>query len=377
MNFYMINKIFVILFLFVSITGCKNNTGKHKNFFPGIRATAFGKIGDSIITQYTITNVNGMQVSLINYGATITSIIVPDKEGEMGDVVLGFDSLSGYMQKDNPYFGSTIGRYANRIKGGTFIVDGKRYTLPVNDHGNTLHGGLKGLDKVAWTATRIPGDSGIRFTYTSADGDQGFPGELWMAVNFTVTSQNVLQIEYTASTTSTTPVNATNHAYFNLSAGKDSTILQQEVTIFANKYTEVDSFLIPTGKQLNVAATPMDFTKSVPIGKRISNVSGGYDHNWVLNKAMDSLEKIAEVFDPSSRRVMEVLTTEPGLQFYTGNFLDGSIKGKQGRKYPKHAAFCMEAQHFPNSPNQPEFPSTWLHPGEMYHQITQYKFSIR
>lgn len=370
-------KNFVIILLLLSVAGCKSNINKHTTFFPGIRSTPFGKIGDSIITQYTITNKNGMQVSVINYGATITSIIVPDKDGEMGDVVLGFDSLSGYLQKNNPYFGSTIGRFANRIKGGRFTSEGKTYTLPVNDHGNTLHGGLKGLDKVVWTATRIPGDSGIRFTYTSADGDQGFPGELWMAVNFTVTAHNVLQIEYTASTTSTTPVNATNHTYFNLSAGKDSTILQHEVTMLAKKFTEVDSVLIPTGKHLNVAATPMDFTKSTPIGKRIAAVSGGYDHNWVLDKYKDTLEKVAEVFDPLSKRVMEVLTTEPGLQFYTGNFLDGSLSGKKGIRYPKHAAFCMEAQHFPNSPNQPDFPSTWLRPGEIYHQITQYKFSIR
>ena len=368
----------LLLFLsLITIMACQQKKQTSHSFYPGFRSTPFGKIGDSIITQYTITNENGMQVSIMNYGATITSIVVPDKEGAMGDVVLGFDSLSGYLQKNNPYFGSTIGRYANRIKGGSFVADGKTYHLPINDHGNTLHGGLKGLDKVVWTATRIPGDSGIRFTYTSADGDQGFPGELWIAVNFTVTTQNVLQIEYTASTTASTPVNLTNHTYFNLSAGKDSTILQQEVSILASKYTEVDSMLIPTGKHLNVATTPMDFSTPIAIGKRIAEVPGGYDHNWVLDKPMGSLEKIAEVYDPLSKRVMEVLTTEPGLQFYTGNFLDGSLTGKQGRKYPKHAAFCMEAQHFPNSPNQPEFPSTWLHPGEMYHQITQYKFSVR
>lgn len=370
-------QILLFFLLFITVIACEQKKQINNTFHPGIRSTTFGKIGDSIITQYTITNVNGMQVSIINYGATITSIVVPDKAGEMGDVVLGFDSLSGYLQKNNPYFGSTIGRYANRIKGGTFTVDGKTFSLPINDHGNTLHGGLKGLDKVVWTATRIPGDSGIRFTYTSPDGDQGFPGELWMAVNFTVSAQNVLQIEYTASTTATTPVNATNHTYFNLSAGNDSTILQHEVTILASKFTEVDSILIPTGKQLKVAATPMDFTTSIPIGKRIGEVPGGYDHNWVLDKPLGSLEQIAEVYDPLSKRVMKVFTTEPGLQLYTGNFLDGSLTGKQGRTYPKHAAFCMEAQHFPNSPNQHDFPSTWLQPGEMYHQITQYAFSVR
>ena len=355
------------------------NPGK-KNTFPlqsGIRENPFGKIGDTAIMRYTITNDNGMQVSIINYGATITSIIVPNKKGELGDVVLGFDSLFGYLQSTNHYFGSTIGRYGNRIAEGQFLLAGTNYSLSVNDHGNTLHGGVKGLDKVIWNATRIPGDSGMRFTYVSAAGDQGFPGELTISVHFTLTNKNTLQIEYVANTTQPTPVNLTNHTYFNLSAGASPTILDHTVTILANQYTAVDSLLIPTGALPSVSGTPMDFTQPKKIGAEIAAVKGGYDHNWVLNKAADSLEKVAEVFEATSGRVMEVFTTEPGLQFYTGNFLNGTLTGKAGKQYPKHAAFCMETQHFPDSPHQPAFPSTLLLPDQTYHQITQYKFTIR
>jgi aldose 1-epimerase len=303
--------------------------------------------------------------------------MVPDKKGINGDVVLGFDSLSGYLQSSNPYFGSTIGRYGNRIAKGKFSIGGTTYNLPINNNGNTLHGGLRGLDKVVWNATRIPGDSGMRFTYVSAAGDQGFPGELTISVHFTLTAQNTLQIEYVANTTQPTPVNLTNHAYFNLSAGKSPTILDHLVTIMANQYTEVDNLLLPTGALPSVSGTPMDFTKPKKVGDEIAAVTGGYDHNWVLKKATDSLEKVAEVFEPITGRVMEVLTTEPGLQFYTGNFLNGLLSGKGGIQYPQYAAFCMEAQHFPDSPNQPDFPTTILQPDQTYHQITQYKFSVR
>jgi aldose 1-epimerase len=368
---------FLFCLMVVVFSAC--NHGK-KNTFPiqsGIRENPFGKIGDTAIMRYTITNDNGMQVSIINYGATITSIIVPNKKGELGDVVLGFDSLFGYLQSTNPYFGSTIGRYGNRIAEGQFLLAGTNYSLSVNDHGNTLHGGVKGLDKVIWNATRIPGDSGMRFTYVSAAGDQGFPGELTISVHFTLTNKNTLQIEYVANTTQPTPVNLTNHTYFNLSAGASPTILDHTVTILANQYTAVDSILIPTGALPAVSGTPMDFTQPKKIGAEIAALKGGYDHNWVLNKAADSLEKVAEVFEATSGRVMEVFTTEPGLQFYTGNFLNGTLTGKAGKQYPKHAAFCMETQHFPDSPHQPSFPSTLLLPDQTYHQITQYKFTIR
>ena len=366
----------IILCLFL-LVGCLQPEKNAIAYSKSIRETPFGKIGDTAITRYTITNNNGMQVSIINYGATITSMIVPNKKGERGDVMLGFDSLSGYLQSANPYFGSTIGRYGNRIAKGQFLLGGNNYSLSVNDHGNTLHGGLRGLDKVIWNATRIPGDSGMRFTYVSAAGDQGFPGELTISVHFTLTDQNTLQIEYVANTTEPTPVNLTNHAYFNLSAGASPTILDHEVTILANQYTAVDSFLIPTGALPSVSGTPMDFTHPKKIGAEIAAVKGGYDHNWVLNKAADSLEKVAEVFEATSGRVMEVFTTEPGLQFYTGNFLNGTLTGKAGKQYPKHAAFCMETQHFPDGPHQPTFPSTLLLPDQTYHQLTQYKFSVR
>lgn len=370
-------KILPCFLLLLVMVGCLQPEKNHYLMEKGIRETPFGKIGDTAITVYTITNENGMQVSIMNYGATITSIMVPDKKGVNGDVVLGFDSLSGYLQSSNPYFGSTIGRYGNRIAKGKFSIGGTTYSLPINNNGNTLHGGLRGLDKVVWNATRIPGDSGMRFTYVSAPGDQGFPGELTISVHFTLTAQNALQIEYVANTTQPTPVNLTNHAYFNLSAGKSPTILDHLVTIMANQYTEVDSMLLPTGALPSVSGTPMDFTKPKKIGAEIAAVKGGYDHNWVLKKATDSLEKIAEVFEPITGRVMEVFTTEPGLQFYTGNFLNGSFTGKGAVKYPQHAAFCMEAQHFPDSPNQPAFPSTILQPDQTYHQITQYRFSVR
>lgn len=370
-------KILPCFLLLLVMVGCLQPEKNHYLMEKGIRETPFGKIGDTAITVYTITNENGMQVSIMNYGATITSIMVPDKKGVNGDVVLGFDSLSGYLQSSNPYFGSTIGRYGNRIAKGKFSIGGTTYSLLINNNGNTLHGGLRGLDKVVWNATRIPGDSGMRFTYVSAPGDQGFPGELTISVHFTLTAQNALQIEYVANTTQPTPVNLTNHAYFNLSAGKSPTILDHLVTIMANQYTEVDSLLLPTGALPSVSGTPMDFTKPKKIGAEIAAVKGGYDHNWVLKKATDSLEKIAEVFEPITGRVMEVFTTEPGLQFYTGNFLNGSFTGKGAVKYPQHAAFCMEAQHFPDSPNQPAFPSTILQPDQTYHQITQYRFSVR
>ncbi len=342
-----------------------------------ITEKSFGVLGSDAITQYTITNPSGMQVSILNYGGTVTNILTPDKNNQMGDVVLGFDSLSGYLQKGNPYFGCLVGRYGNRIGKGQFTIDGKQYQLTLNDHGNTLHGGLRGLDKVVWKAAKEMGDSSIRLTYTSPDGDQGFPGNLSVQVTYTLTSANELQIHYKATTDKTTPVNLTNHCYFNLSGGNDSTILAQEVMIAADKFTEVDSLLIPTGKLPDVKGTPMDFTSAKAIGKDIAAVKGGYDHNWVLNRKGNDLEKIASAYDKTSGRLMEVFTTEPGLQFYTGNFLDGTLHGKNGKTYVQHAAFCMETQHFPDGPNQPSFPNTLLKPGETYESKTVYRFSVK
>ncbi|MGZ3940152.1 MAG: aldose epimerase family protein, partial [Flavisolibacter sp.] len=265
----------------------------------------------------------------------------------------------------------------NRIAHGKFTLDGKQYTLATNNNGNSLHGGNKGFDKVVWTAEK-QGDSSLKLTYHSKDGEEGYPGNLDVTVVYTLTADNSVKIDYAATTDKATPINLTNHAYYNLSAGTDSTILDQEIQINANKYTPVDSLLIPTGQIADVKGTPFDFTTPKPIGRDIAQVKGGYDHNWVLNKSGNSLEKAATLYDPKSGRVMEVYTTEPGLQFYTGNFLDGRLtKTKGGMKYVQHAALCLETQHFPDSPNHPNFPNTILKPGDTYKSTTVYKFSTK
>jgi len=293
-------------------------------------------------------------------------------------VALGFDSLSGYLQKGNPFFGCLVGRYANRIANAKFTLDGKEYTLAANNNGQSLHGGIKGFDKVLWKAEKLPGDSSLKLTYLSKDGEEGYPGNLAAEVVYTLTSENELKIDYTATTDKATVVNLTNHSYFNLSAGSDSTILDHELQLNADHYTPVNEFLIPTGKIDPVKETPMDFTTAKLIGKDIDSVKGGYDHNWVINKTGTGLEKIASLYHTASGRLMEVYTTEPGVQFYTGNFLDGSlINTKNGQKYMQHAGLCLETQHFPDSPNQPAFPTTILKPGETYKQTTLYKFSVK
>jgi aldose 1-epimerase len=270
-----------------------------------------------------------------------------------------------------------IGRYANRIANAKFILEGKPYTLAANNNGNSLHGGNKGFDKVLWTTEKIS-DSSLKLTYQSKAGEEGYPGNLNAEVVYTLTSDNSIKIDYTATTNKSTPVNLTNHSYFNLSAGNDSTILQHQLLINADKYTPVNDLLIPTGQVADVKNTPMDFTMAKEIGKDIEKVKGGYDHNWVLNKKGNDLEKVASLYDPASGRMMEVYTTEPGLQFYSGNFLDGTLGFTlQNKKYVRHAALCLEAQHFPDSPNQPKFPNTILKPGETYKQTTVYKFSTK
>jgi aldose 1-epimerase len=340
----------------------------------------YGEVDGEKITQYTLTNPSGMIVKIINYGGTVTDIITPDKNGKMGDVVLGYDSLSGYLQTGNPYFGCLVGRYANRIANAKFTLDGKEYTLAANNNGNTLHGGVKGFDKRVWKASDINTDSvsSIKFTYDSKDMEEGYPGNLHTEVVYTVTKDNELKIEYSATTDKPTPVNLTNHCYFNLSAGTDSTILDHELMLKANQYTPVNDKLIPTGKIEDVKGRPMDFTTAKKIGKEIAQVPGGYDHNWVFQKPENRFDMIASLYHQASGRFMEVYTTEPGIQFYSGNFLDGSLKNTRGgAKYVKHAGLCLETQHFPDSPNQPSFPNTILRPGETYQQITVYKFSTR
>ncbi len=343
-----------------------------------IAESSFGTFDNSPVTKYTLTNPSGMEVSIINYGGTITDIIVPDKNGNKGNVVARFDSLSGYLQKGNPFFGSLVGRYGNRIANAQFRLDGKKYTLAANNDGNSLHGGNKGFDKVVWKAEKLAGDSSIELTYLSKDGEEGYPGNLSVKVIYTLTSDNAVKIDYTATTDKPTPVNLTNHSYFNLSAGRDSTILGHQLMINADKFTEVNDKLIPTGKLPEVKGGPMDCTVSKEVGRDIGQVKGGYDHNFVLIKQDNELSKAAELFDPGSGRVMEVWTTQPGVQFYTGNFLNGQLVNTPGNvKYNKHAALCLETQHYPDSPNQPAFPSTILKPGETYRQTTIYKFSTK
>ncbi len=344
-----------------------------------IEKMPFGKIGDADITLYKLTNPNGFSVQIMNYGATVVSIQAPDKQGNMGDVILGYDSLSGYLQQGNPYFGCIVGRYANRIAKAQFTLDGKKYQLNANDNGNTLHGGLKGFDKVVWDAVEGKSDTGATLTlnYLSKDGEEGYPGNLSVKVIYTVTNDNALKIDYEATTDKTTPVNITNHAYFNLSAGESPTILQHELMLNADRYTPVDAQLIPTGKMESVKGGAMDFTSAKPIEKDLAQVKGGYDHNFILNKSGNELSVAATLYEPNSGRFMEMLTTEPGVQFYSGNFLNGTLTNKNGNSIPKHGGLCLEAQHFPDSPNQKNFPNVFLKPGETYTQTTMYRFSTK
>ena len=342
-----------------------------------VTRSSFGKLLDGrAVDLYTLSNGKGMQVGIMTYGAAVVTLTAPDKAGKYADVVLGMDSIDGYV-KGVPYFGAIVGRYGNRIAKGEFQLDGKTYKLPVNNGENALHGGLKGFDKQIWTAREANG--GVEFTYVSKDGEEGYPGTLTAKVLYRVTPDNELRIEYNATADKPTVVNLTNHTYWNLAGEGD--ILQHQVTLNADRYTPVDKGLIPMGELRAVKGTPFDFTKATAIGARIDQkdeqlgFGGGYDHNWVLNGS--GMKKAAEVYEPKTGRVMEVLTEEPGLQFYTGNFLDGTIKGKGGRVYQRRAAFCMETQHYPDSPNKPHFPTTRLDPGKRYHTVTMYRFSAR
>jgi len=379
-------ELIVSLLLILFLTACNNNSETKNNVTEekkdtmkvSINEEPFGNYDNQAVTKYTITNPSGMQVRILNYGGTVTGIITPDKDGNKGNVVLSYDSLSGYLQKGNPYFGALVGRYGNRIANAKFTLDGKTYQLAANNDGNSLHGGLKGFDKVIWKAEKLAGDSSLQLTYLSKDGEEGYPGNLNVKVIYTLTENNELKIDYTATTDKATPINLTNHSYFNLSAGRDSTILSHRVMINANKFTEVNDKLIPTGKLPDVKGTPMDFTGEKEAGKDLEKVKGGYDHNYVLNGSDGDIKKAATVYDSPSGRFMEVWTSQPGIQFYTGNFLDGTLAHtSNGAKYIQHAALCLETQHFPDSPNQPTFPNSILKPGETYHQTTVYKFSVK
>ena len=362
----------------------EKNDGKPQVSLPytkfSVAEDGFGEVDGQKVIQYTLTNPNGMSVKILNYGGTVTDIMVPDRNGKFGDVVLGYDSLSGYLQNGNPYFGCLVGRYGNRIANAKFTLDGKEYVLAPNNNGNTLHGGVKGFDKRVWTASDINTDSvsSIKFSYDSKDMEEGYPGNLHTEVVYTLTKNNELKLEYKATTDKATPVNLTNHCYFNLSAGADSTILDHELMIRARQFTPVNDKLIPTGKIDSVSGTAMDFTSAKKIGKDIAQVAGGYDHNWVFQKPENRFDMVASLYHAPSGRYMEVYTTEPGIQFYSGNFLDGTLKNTRGgTKYVKHAGLCLETQHFPDSPNQPAFPNTIIKPGDTYQQITVYKFSTK
>jgi aldose 1-epimerase len=340
----------------------------------------FGRLPDGTVVEiYKLQNRNGLVAKVITYGALLTEMHVPDRAGKLGDVTLGFDNLQAYLD-GHPYFGATVGRYANRIGKGRFTLDGRAYALATNDGPNHLHGGIRGFDKVLWRAEVIEGGSGaaVKFSYTSPDGEEGYPGTLTASVTYTLTDDNELRLDYTATTDQATVVNLTNHAYWNL-AGAGS-ILDHLLLLAADHYTPVDDTLIPTGAIDPVRSTPMDFTRLLPIGSRIRQLTNdpqGYDHNYVLNSGGGNLARAARVEEPTTGRVLEIFTTEPGIQFYSGNFLDGTLTGKGGVVYHQHHGFCLETQHFPDSPNQPNFPSVILRPGRAYTQTTIHKFSTR
>jgi aldose 1-epimerase len=338
----------------------------------------WGKLPDgSTVTLYTLKSPQ-IEVRVMTYGARVVSINTPDKNGKTANVVLGYDSLDGYIKDSKTYFGVIVGRYGNRIAGGKFSLDGKEYQLSANEGTNTLHGGKEGFNARNWTGKEIPG--GVEFTLVSPDGDQGFPGKLTAHVRYTLQG-NKLAIHYTATADKPTVVNLTNHAYFNLSGAGSGTILNQKMTIYADKFTPVDAKLIPTGELKAVAGTPFDFTKAETIGARINGddpqlkLGKGYDHNWVLNGKMGTLHPAAKVEDPASGRVLTEETTEPGVQFYTGNFLDGTFSGPNG-KYDFRTGLCLETQHYPDSPNHSSFPSTELKPGQTYTSETTWTFTV-
>ena len=342
----------------------------------------FGRTGDGTpIDLYVLTNAKGVVAKITTYGAILTELRVPDRQGKLDDVVLGFDHLAAYLG-GHPFFGATTGRVANRIAQGQFTLNGQTYKLAINNGPNSLHGGKKGFDKVVWKAGPVQVKDGVavKFTYLSPDGEEGYPGNLNVTVVYTLTPDNALRIDYTATTDKDTVVNLTNHSYFNLGGTTPENVLGHELFIAADHYTPVDDTLIPTGEIAPVKGTPLDFTKPAKIGARIGEITskiGGYDHNYVLHSGGKSLALAARVHEPKSGRELEVFTTEPGIQLYTGNFLDGKLTGKGGITYGKHHAFCLETQHYPDSINQPNFPSTVLKPGGAYQTTTLFKFSVK
>ncbi len=369
---------------------CQNTTSTNsdKSQEPAKEVTlskaSYGVAPAGPVEQYTLTNANGMTLKLITYGGIITELTAPDRNGQYADVVLGFDNLEGYLGT-HPFFGAIVGRYGNRIGGAKFSLDGKEYSLAANNGENTLHGGNIGFDKKMWTAEEVREENrvGVSLSHTSAHMDEGFPGNLAMTVGYFLNNDNELLITYEATTDQPTICNLTNHSYFNLKGAGNGDILDHVISFKSSKYTPVDEQLIPTGELAATSGNPFDFSTPKPIGKAIDadhpqiKFGLGYDHNIVLDKKAPGLSLAATVYEPSTGRVMEMLTEEPGVQFYTGNFLDGTITGKGGKTYPRRAAICLETQHFPDSPNQPDFPSTRLDPGETYRTSTVYRFTSR
>jgi aldose 1-epimerase len=347
-----------------------------------IQRAPFGTLpGGEPVEVFTLTNANGIELKAIGYGGIITSLKVPDRAGKLDDIVLGFDRLEDYL-KDHPFFGAIIGRYGNRIAKGQFTLDGRPYKLATNNGPNHLHGGNKGFDKVLWNAAAVPGKNAVTFTRTSPDGEEGYPGNLRVQVTYTLTDKNELIVDYRATTDQPTVVNLTQHSYFNLAGQGSGDILGHTLMLNADRYTPVDTTLIPTGERALVAGTPFDFRRPTAIGVRIDQPDPqlknglGYDHNWVLNRSGGGLQLAARVIEPKSGRMMEIRTTEPGIQFYSGNFLDGKLTGKNKAQYKHRTGFCLETQHFPDSPNHPSFPSTTLRPGSEYRTTTVFTFGV-
>lgn len=372
-----------LLFLFLAGILLACNKEKENETKSSIQKQEFGTMPDgTTIEQYTITNKNGIEMKVITYGGIITSLKIPDRDGNFGDVVLGFDSLDGYL-KESPYFGAIIGRYGNRIAKGQFVLDGDTATLAINNIGNHLHGGIKGFDKVVWKAEPVTNEnaSGLKLSYRSADGEEGYPGNLDVTVTYMLNDDNTLTFEYEATTDKPTVINLTNHSYYNFTGAKEN-ILNHKLAINASRYLPVDSTLIPL-EPAPVEGTPFDFRSAKSIGKDINaddiqlKNAKGFDHCWILNESEDSLKFAASLYEPGSGRFMEIYTTEPGIQFYSGNFLDGTIKGKNGVEYDFRTGLCLETEHFPDSPNRPDFPSVVLRPGEIYKTKTVTKFSTK
>ena len=370
--------VFVLLFLVLSAAIATAQTA--------ITRSSFGKTTEGqSVDIYTLRNRRGMEARITNYGGIVVSLTAPDRDGKFADVVLGYNDLQTYMRPPFPYFGAIIGRYGNRIAKGRFTLNGVEYKLAVNNGENHLHGGLRGFDKVVWTAHERKSTAGpaLALNYLSKDGEEGYPGNLRVTVVYTLTNNNELKIDYTAATDKDTVTNLTHHSYFNLAGEGNGDILDHRVVLRANSFIPTDAGSIPTGEIRNVAGTPFDFLKANTIGARINNddeqlkFGNGYDHTWVINGRMGTLRQAAIVYEATSGREMEVWTTEPGVQFYTGNFLDAAIIGKSGKPYPRRSGFCLETQHYPDSPNRPNFPTTTLRKGAVYHSTTIYRFSAR